>query len=128
MIRDAERQDIERINQLVQDAARGFNVEEDTGVAIDPPTIDAVLRYHIRHKDAVVFVYEDEEVDSFFVGALLPHYLDIRVHVAHEKISGGPHREELWREFIKWAKEQGAPACVRSCYDPEKGSRFRRVK
>ena len=129
MIREATREDVKVVNELVQAAARRCNVEEGVGVPIDPPTIDAILRYHIRHKDAVVFVNEEDGVvDSFFVGALQPFYLDIRRHVAHEKISGGPKQEELWKKFEKWANEQDAPACVRGCYDPEEGSRFRRME
>lgn len=128
MIREGKREDGSFIREMIMARAREWSVEEDSGVPIDPPTIDAVLRFHLRSKDAVVLVNEDDGiVNGFFVGALLPHYMDIRRHVAHEKISGGKNHEELWNKFKEWAKEQDAPACIRSCYDPKEGSRFRRV-
>jgi len=127
IVREARREDIPVIRDLIIETAKELNIVEQSGLEIDSPTILAVVRHHMATRDALVLVHEDGGVvDSYFVGTFFPYYLDIRKMLAHEKISGGPNKEKLWEGFMEWAKKHNISGFVRGCYDSTEGSRFRR--
>jgi hypothetical protein len=128
MIREATKEDIPVIQDIVVKLVKDRGWEELIGHKVDKFSVDALLRYHIRHKDAVVLVWDEDGVKGFLSGALLPFLLDIRRHSAHEKVSGGERFDELWKEFQKWGQEQEAVCTVRGCYDQDPEPRLGRIE
>jgi len=127
IVREAKREDIPIIRDLIVEVAEELNIVEQSGLEIDSPTILTVVRHHMATRDALVLVHEEDGIiDSFFVGTFFPYYLDIRKMLAHEKISGGPNKEKLWDRFMEWAEGHNISGFVRGCYDSTEGSRFRR--
>ena len=130
MIREAERKDVQEVLDLLLQVIKKNKWEEQSGMKPDRHTLSALLNYHMRHKDARVFIYEDDEdgaIKGVLAGGLMPFLIDIRRHAAHEKMGGGEKIEKLQEMFDMWAAEENAAVVVRGCYDEPGGSRFRRV-
>lgn len=128
MIRQATRKDIDTIAHLILSQVEDNDWVEESGMSPDIPTIKTIVNYHVRNKDAVVLVYEeDDDVVGVLVGALMPFLLDIRRHSAHEKMWAGTHTEELRNAFDNWARNEDACCVVMGCYEKSPEARLRRV-
>lgn len=129
MIREADKNDVDQIFQLVSEEMHVRGWVKETGCEPNEESIRALIHYHIRDSNGCAFVKEqDGKISGVFLGCVMPWLLDLKYRAAHEKMSLGENIDGLWDMFFEWARTKNAITCVRGCYDALEGSRFRRIR
>lgn len=129
MIRQATSADLEVLCKLCLEKIKENNWKELSGATVDEDSVNAVVKYHIVHRDGFAYVNETGGViDGVFLGCVMPWTLDLNYKAAHEKMGFGGNLDALWETFLQWAIEKNAITCVRSCFEVLEGQRFRRLR
>ncbi len=115
MIRQAVIGDLQNISFLVQEWYRVQEYEEQSGICIEEPVLEAMIVRMIRFPKYEIFVEQDKNgniigmIAGFVEGATLnPMQL-----VAKEMICFGKNRIAMREHFDRWANRSDATAVVR---------------